>query len=328
MKSLYFCGAGNSEGLRLAYKINEERSRWDRMFVLDDDASKHGKKVLGCEVIGGFEVLATADPETSEVVNLVARTTAGRHAVRARIAEFGIPFAQLVSPGVDTFGTDIARDVIVYHNSTVGPETVVGDGSVVFMGAVVGHEARVGTSCVMAANSVLNARVVLGEGVYVGTNATVLPEVKVGAWATIGAGSVVLEDVPDGATVMGVPAEIMISALDKADGGASNVVGVRIDFELERTIGKIWQEILGIPDIEVDQSFFDAGGNSLLAVQMRNHLQQATGDKISLTDVFRFPTVRAFAAHMTANRRIQGHRAAKSRADIRRELHAGLRSNR
>ena len=56
----------------------------------------------------------------------------------------------------------------------------------------------------------INARVELGEGVYVGTNASILPDLTVGSWATIGANSAVIQDVPPGATVMGVPAQLLI----------------------------------------------------------------------------------------------------------------------
>ena len=177
MKTLFLCGAGNSEGVRLALTINEREGRWQRLALLDDDVGKLGHKLLGVEVIGPLSLLAEASPSTCEVVNLVARTAAGRRAVQARIASWAIPFARLVHPAVDTLGADLACDVIAYQNATLGPETSVREGSVVFMGAIVGHESRVGRGCVLAANSVLNARVVLGDGVYVGTNATVLPEV-------------------------------------------------------------------------------------------------------------------------------------------------------
>ncbi len=326
MKTLYFCGAGNSEGIRLAYTINREQERWGQMFVLDDDPSRHGQKLLGCEIIGGFDVLASVDPESAEVVNLVARKTQGRRAARDKIASYGIPFAQLVSPNVDTYGAKVSNDAIVYHNATVGPEASVGEGSVVFMGAVVGHEAHVGTGCVMAANSVLNARVELGEGVYVGTNATVLPEIRVGAYATIGAGSVVLEDVPEGATVIGVPGEVLSNAA--ADRAATDEDEAHVDHELEQTICEIWQDVLDVSVVEVGHNFFDVGGSSLLAVRMRDHLHEETGNKIALTDVFRFPTVRSLAAHVVASRGASPPRkSAPSRAAIRREFHARWRKS-
>jgi serine O-acetyltransferase len=46
----------------------------------------------------------------------------------------------------------------------------------------------------------------IGSSVNVGTGAKVLGNVEVGAGARIGANAVVLEDVPEGATVVGIPA--------------------------------------------------------------------------------------------------------------------------
>ncbi len=46
----------------------------------------------------------------------------------------------------------------------------------------------------------------IGEGVFVGAGARVLGGITVGAKASIGANAVVVHDVPDGATVVGIPA--------------------------------------------------------------------------------------------------------------------------
>jgi len=211
MKQLFLCGAGNAEGIRLALQINAVRQRWQRIVVLDDDPAKHGKTILGLRVAGSFSTLRHAHPDSSEVVNLVARTTAKRCTARAKIAEYGLPFAQLVHPSVITDGTSLADDLIVYQNSTIGPGGSVGEGSVLFMGSVTGHGCNVGPCCVVAPNAVLNARVQVGEGAYVGTSAAILPEIKIGAWSTVAAGSAVIRDVPVGATVMGVPAKTVLT---------------------------------------------------------------------------------------------------------------------
>ncbi len=212
MRTLYLCGAGNSEGVRLSQRVAQSDGRWDRIVLLDDDPRTHGQSILGVEIAGSFNALTQADPSSSEVANLIARTTIKRWVSRQRIESFGLRFASLISPEVDIAGADLEADVVVYHNATVGPQTSIGSGSVVFMGAVVGHESRVGRGCIVAANAVLNARVQLGDGVYVGTNAAVLPEVKIGEWATIAAGSVAAMDVPAGATLMGVPGKVILTA--------------------------------------------------------------------------------------------------------------------
>lgn len=205
MTTLYLCGAGNSEAVRLALAINRRKARWDRIVLLDDDPAKHGRSFLGVEVAGPFAMLAENGAGSAEVANLVARTTAKRWAAHRKIEAHGVPFATLINQNVDVAGAEFGEGIIVYQNATVGPEVSVGDGSVIFMSAAVGHECRLGRCCIVAPGAVVNARARLGEGVYVGTNATVLPEVTVGPWATIAAGSVAVQDVPAGATVLGVP---------------------------------------------------------------------------------------------------------------------------
>ena len=301
MRTLYLCGAGNSEGVRLALTINRRQPRWDRIALLDDDPRKLGEVRLGVEVAGPLDLLrCPGADETVEAANLVARTTAGRRAVRERIVESGAPFAPLVAADVDVEGAALAPDVIVYQHATIGPEVEIGDGACVFMGAVVGHESRVGAGCVIAANAVINARVTLGEGVYVGSCATIVPEVRVGAWATIGAGSLVVQDVPDGATVVGVPAEMVQRdvASAPADGLSGAAPPLRDEREIEASIMNVWREVLVLPDVQRDDNFFDLGGRSLQALQLRERIRQATGCELALTDVFRFPSVRTLAEHL------------------------------
>jgi len=50
---------------------------------------------------------------------------------------------------------------------------------------------------------------VIGDNVYIGCGAVILGDVDIGDGSTIGANSVVLSDVPQGATVAGVPAEVV-----------------------------------------------------------------------------------------------------------------------
>jgi len=210
MTTLYLCGAGNLEGVRLALNINKTNSRWDRIVILDDDPAKHGQSILDIEIAGPFSTLEEIDPASAEVSNMVARTTKGRQSALSKIQDYGLPFAPLIDPGVDMTGVDAANDITVYRNAQCLANARVGDGSVALMGAIVGHGSRVGRCCVVAPGAVINARVELGEGVYVGTNASIMPDLKIGPWATIGANSAVVQDVPAGATVMGVPAQLII----------------------------------------------------------------------------------------------------------------------
>ncbi|MGE0101555.1 MAG: DapH/DapD/GlmU-related protein [Blastocatellales bacterium] len=210
-RTLYLCGAGNSEGVRLALTVNRNAQRWERIVLLDDDPAKHGIEILGVRIAGCIDSLGEADPESDEVVNLVARTTDRRWMVRNRIEQFGIPFAALIHPLVETDGASLPSDAIAYRNSTIGSLSSMGTGSVAFMGAIVGHGATLGNGCIVAPNGVINARVRVGDGVYIGSNASILPELSIGDWTTIAANTVVTQDIPAGSTVLGVPGKVVLT---------------------------------------------------------------------------------------------------------------------
>ncbi|MEM1256115.1 MAG: alpha/beta fold hydrolase [Cyanobacteria bacterium P01_H01_bin.21] len=65
---------------------------------------------------------------------------------------------------------------------------------------------------------------------------------------------------------------------------------------LELTLTQIWEPVLGISSLSVEDSFFDMGGNSLLAVQLFNEMQQQLDCDLPLATLFQAPNVRQFAA--------------------------------
>lgn len=63
----------------------------------------------------------------------------------------------------------------------------------------------------------------------------------------------------------------------------------------EKKICGIFQEILGIQEIGIRDSFFDLGGHSLRATKLVNRIAEETGVAISLKDVFNSSTVEGIA---------------------------------
>jgi len=64
-------------------------------------------------------------------------------------------------------------------------------------------------------------------------------------------------------------------------------------------ISAIWGRILGIANIHAQDNFFALGGHSLLAVQAHRDIRAETGAaKLSITDIFRFPTLSGLATHL------------------------------
>jgi Phosphopantetheine attachment site len=57
--------------------------------------------------------------------------------------------------------------------------------------------------------------------------------------------------------------------------------------------------VLGVPRVGSKDNFFALGGHSLLAVQAHREIRLALGNsKLSITDIFRFPTLSALARHL------------------------------
>jgi len=60
--------------------------------------------------------------------------------------------------------------------------------------------------------------------------------------------------------------------------------------EVEATLAAIWQELLGIRNIGVDDDFFELGGHSLQATRILSQLEQRLGLRVSSADFFSHPT--------------------------------------
>ena len=68
---------------------------------------------------------------------------------------------------------------------------------------------------------------------------------------------------------------------------------------IEAAIAAVWSRVLGVPQIGRSDNFFALGGHSLLAVQAHRDLKAALkSDRLSITDIFRFPVLSALAAHL------------------------------
>jgi serine O-acetyltransferase len=100
------------------------------------------------------------------------------HAVIGRGAEFGPGFVILHSIGV-VINSQVraGRNVVIEHGVTIGAEK--------------------------------GQSPVLGDDIFIGAGAKIIGRVRIGSRVKIGANAVVTKDVPDGATVVGIPARIV-----------------------------------------------------------------------------------------------------------------------
>ncbi len=100
----------------------------------------------------------------------------------------------------------VGKGAVVLEHAHVGPGSVLGGAVIINTAAVVEHDCQVGEGAHIAPGAVVLGGARVGAGALVGSGARILPGVAVGVDAVVGAGAVVREDVPDGQTVVGVPA--------------------------------------------------------------------------------------------------------------------------
>ncbi|BEP15369.1 acetyltransferase [Acidothermaceae bacterium B102] len=116
---------------------------------------------------------------------------------------------------------------LVAAGAIIGPDVVLGTGSVVCAGAVVtadvtigehvaihvncavGHDATIGDFATVSPGACVSGWVSVGRRAFLGTGAAVIEKVSLGDDSVLGAGAVAIRDVPARAVAVGVPAVVI-----------------------------------------------------------------------------------------------------------------------
>jgi acyl-coenzyme A synthetase/AMP-(fatty) acid ligase len=90
-------------------------------------------------------------------------------------------------------------------------------------------------------------------------------------------------------------------ALPKSEPEAvTNLSGfVAPNTETEVALAKIWCEVLGLPKVGLNDNFFDIGGHSVLLLRVHARLTSMLGVKVSVAEMFQYPTIRTLAANLS-----------------------------
>jgi hypothetical protein len=100
--------------------------------------------------------------------------------------------------------------------------------------------------------------------------------------------------------------------------------------DLEQKIAAMWREILNVSKVGMNDNFFDLGGHSLLTVEAHRRLKEIVETTLSVTDLFRFTTIRALVDHLTQDENGNGGEESRvqqslSRAEKRKQMRMGRR---
>ena len=73
--------------------------------------------------------------------------------------------------------------------------------------------------------------------------------------------------------------------------------------ETEKLVSFIWSEFLDAENIGLDDNFFELGGHSLIAVEVMMRIEKETGQKLPLSTLFEYPTIKKLAALLQSDKK-------------------------
>jgi acyl transferase domain-containing protein/acyl-CoA synthetase (AMP-forming)/AMP-acid ligase II/acyl carrier protein len=96
--------------------------------------------------------------------------------------------------------------------------------------------------------------------------------------------------------------------------------------EIERRVAAILQEAFGGQPIGVQDNLFDLGGDSLLLTQIHGRLQSEFGPRLTLVEMFKFPTIQSLAKFLGGDARKDVGSGGSTRPGTRMRRASGLNS--
>ncbi|MGD2089148.1 MAG: non-ribosomal peptide synthetase [Candidatus Aminicenantes bacterium] len=91
-------------------------------------------------------------------------------------------------------------------------------------------------------------------------------------------------------------------ALESYDIGTMLSTGVEFAAprnHIEKTIAKIWKQLLNLDEVGIDENFFDLGGTSLDIYKLNLEFKEAFNEDEVVLKMFRYPTIRDFAQYLS-----------------------------
>ena len=189
-KKIVLLGAG-ALGLNVA-QILRRMGDFDLVGFVD---AKDGT-VAGIPILGGDEILDDLLGRGIDHAFPSIGNSSRRVALSRELRSRGFTIPTLVHPGADVgIGTELGAGAAIFHGAFCGPESVVGDHSLLEAGVFVGHHVTIGEGVLVAATAkigngaTLGAYCTVGYGARVRNGADLPPQSRLDDYADYGPGA-------------------------------------------------------------------------------------------------------------------------------------------
>ena len=207
MEKLVIVGSGGlaREIKWLVDECNRIEKRWDVLGWISNE--KEGTIIAGIPVLGDDEWLLNYQDDINVVIAI------GNGLLRRKIAKKyrcnpNISFPNIIAPSACLSDTvNYGCGCIIMSLSSFTVNISIGDFVVCNPGCTVGHDCKIEDFVSINPGANISGNITLKEGTTVGTGACIIQGLTIGNDAIVGAGSTVIRNVPDGCTVVGVPAK-------------------------------------------------------------------------------------------------------------------------
>ncbi|MDD3012208.1 MAG: acetyltransferase [Candidatus Gastranaerophilales bacterium] len=216
MKKLIIYGALVPDTVKLIDTINDSSPTWELIGYIDDNKERHCKTFMDYPILGGTEIIPELikDNDIYFFATYYGKLSGFKNRVNI-LESYGCKFANLIHPSINIKYVKIGKGCFLAEGCNLGANIEIGNYVNARIRAVICHNTTIEDFSFIGPNSTVGSGVVLKEGCFIGTGATILRTKTLGKASTIGAGAMVVKNVPDGITVVGVPAKKIRKSLFK-----------------------------------------------------------------------------------------------------------------
>lgn len=180
--------------------------------ITDPDSKKIGENILGVPVIGDDGAINTYNNDSIKLVNGIGMVTnkTTRQQIFYHFKRQGYSFSSIIhDSAILSFDATLSEGIQIMAGAVIQPGCKIGTNSIINTRASIDHDTIIGAHVHIAPGVTISGGVQIGDGTLVGSGVTIIQGVRIGENTTVAAGAVVIRDVPNGVTVMGVPARVV-----------------------------------------------------------------------------------------------------------------------